>query len=1274
MATDSRKNAWKFSSKVISFRRMNSHRKRIAAVNNTTEEFPPHLIQPREEARGRLWPYILAFFAGLVLVGTLTALHILEKEKAAIAYWQDQQSTIVDDRARQISNWLGERRADTRLLSSYLSVQQLLHPVEKSGSSGVFQTSVLEDVSMLMSQFAFTHGYAGIYLISPEGRVAAQSGSAESVSPAVIERAGKILQGDASWVGLVGETPANSFVYFISPVFAGMRYKVEAKPSPSCLGVFVLQIDPKMSLFPILMAEKVATRSGETLLLRREGNDLIYFSPLRGAPLLQGFLRRSLLVLTPKSGRAGKSLSEEGLDYRGVPVLSAERRIPLTDWTLVSKIDREEALEDFYQRARLEALVGALIVLVFAYVLVGYRRKALAGALQERVEHQQAILAIQAFAQQMVDNVPVGLLILSPDLNVLSANRTFLEAFHLRPEEAIGRSLPEVMQAEGPPRRIIGATGSSSGPHDVLVDLAAPGGTGSRPARLTLAQISNGQQGQGRLLLTVEDLTESERLRTAAEASERRLRELVQSIDAIVWEAEAKTHQFTFVSQRAEQILGYPVGQWLSQADFWEQHLHPLDREQAVGARRQAMAEGRDYSLEYRVLAADGRQVWLHDTVHVVLDAEGRPIQLRGVAIDSTKEKLAEEALRASEEKYRLLFAENLAGVFYADLNGVVLDCNDALVRILGYESRQELLGRNLSGFFSDPADREQLTTALRQGKALANFEEPLRRKDGSVVWLLMNARLMEGPRGQPAIIQATLIDITERKAAEAERMLLMTAIEQSAEGIMITDATGSIRYVNPAFSRVAGYSREEALGKNPRLLKSGKQDEAYYRKLWTTILGGEIWQDEIINRRSDGGFYIEQMTITPVRNQRGEITHFIAIKAEVTERKRLEQQLRQAQKMEAVGRLAGGVAHDFNNLLTIISGYGGLLLEHPSIIEPLRSYVNEIRNASGRAASLTRQLLAFSRQQVLAPRVLGLNAVVANIENMLNRLIGEDINLVTNLEESLWPVKADPGQLEQVLLNLAVNARDAMPNGGVLTITTANVEMDSASAQTHFPLLPGPYVLLAFSDTGMGMDAETQARIFDPFFTTKEKGKGTGLGLAMVYGIVKQSGGFIWVYSEVGKGATFKIYLPRSEGEVDESGPGRSLVEAQQGTETLLLVEDEEAVRALVRNVLKERGYRVMEASRGQDALELAEQYWGQIDLLVTDVVMPQMSGRELARRLANLHPQIKVLYISGYADNADWYQGPNSGVAFLQKPFSPEALAHKVREVLGGPPHGRS
>jgi PAS domain S-box-containing protein len=1120
---------------------MSTSNTEIAPASNPTAEFSPQLPQPPGEARGRLWNYVLIFFAGTLLIVALTVFHILEKEKAAIAYWQDQQSTIADDRARLISNWLGERRADAELLSLYPSVQQLLWPIEESGLRDAARQDEIQHLSAFMDQFAFTHAYAAIYLLNNEGQVVARSATSESMSHAVLDRVRQVTQGHAFWVGAVVGTQASSFVYFLSPVFAGARSKADAQPPASCLGVLALQIDPRKSLFPILMAESVPTRSGETLLLQREGNELIYFSPLRGAPLLQGYLHLPLAVPSSEAGRQSKSLSGETLDYRGVPVLSAAPHIPLTDWILVRKIDRREALEDFFASARLEAMVGTLIVLIFAYLLVGYRRTTLARALEERVAHQQAILALQAFAQEMVDNVPVGLLILSPDLNVLSANRTFLEGYHVRPEKVIGHPLPEVIQAEGPPRRLIGAKGFGNGPHDVLLNLAALGGTGTRPARLGLTQISNGQ-GKGRLLLTVEDQTESERLRTAAEASERRLRELVQSIDAIVWEAEARTHQFTFVSRRAEQILGYPVEQWLTEPDFWEKHLHPLDREQAVAASRKATAEGRDHSLEYRLLAADGRQVWLHDTTHVVLDEEGHPIHLRGVAIDSTKEKLA-----------------------------------------------------------------------------------------------------------------------------QAERALLITAIEQSAEGVLITDAKGTIEYVNPAFSRVSGYSRAEALGKNPRILKSGKQGEDYYKRLWTTIRGGQIWQEEITNRRRDGAFYNEQMTITPVRDQRGEITHFIAIKAEVTERKRLEQQLRQAQKMEAVGRLAGGVAHDFNNMLTIISGYSGLLLEHPATIEPLRGYVDEIRNASGRAASLTRQLLAFSRQQVLAPRVLDLNAVVSNIQKMLKRLIGEDIDLVTALGEGLWHIMADPGQLEQVLLNLAVNARDAMPDGGVVTIETTNVKMDTAAAKAHFPLKPGPYVLLTFSDTGIGMDAEIQARIFEPFFTTKETGKGTGLGLATVYGIVKQSGGYIWVYSDVGKGTTFKIYLPRTDLELDDSDPGRTRVETQRGTETLLLVEDEDSVRELVRNVLRESGYRVLEASRGAEALELSELFAGRIDLLVTDVVMPGMSGRELARRLVSSRPQIKVLYISGYADNAVWYPGGlDAGGAFLQKPFSPEALARKVREAL--------
>ena len=389
--------------------------------------------------------------------------------------------------------------------------------------------------------------------------------------------------------------------------------------------------------------------------------------------------------------------------------------------------------------------------------------------------------------------------------------------------------------------------------------------------------------------------------------------------------------------------------------------------------------------------------------------------------------------------------------------------------------------------------------------------------------------------------------------------------------------------------------------------------------------------------------------------------------KAERDERAALEEQLRQSQKMEAIGRLAGGVAHDFNNLLTIVSGYSELLLERLDQEDPMRPHIEEIKKAGDRAASLTRQLLAFSRKQVMAPQVVDLNRVVAGMNRMLQRLIGEDVELVAICCDDLWRVKADPGQIEQVIMNLAVNARDAMPKGGRLTIETANVELDETYSQRHLAIAPGPYVMLAVSDTGDGMDTATQARVFEPFFTTKEQGKGTGLGLATVYGIVKQSGGYIWLYSEPGEGATFKIYLPRAEGKVPEARKTEERVQPTMGSETILVVEDDEAVRGFVRGVLQSRGHTLLEAGNSNEALSLLRTHQQPIQLLLTDVVMPQMSGRELAQQLLALQPKMKVLFMSGYTDNAVVQHGAlEPGTNFLQKPFSPERLMRKVREIL--------
>lgn len=404
-----------------------------------------------------------------------------------------------------------------------------------------------------------------------------------------------------------------------------------------------------------------------------------------------------------------------------------------------------------------------------------------------------------------------------------------------------------------------------------------------------------------------------------------------------------------------------------------------------------------------------------------------------------------------------------------------------------------------------------------------------------------------------------------------------------------------------------------------------------------------------------------------PMRNSQGQVVGLLGTWQDITQRKSLEEQLRQAQKMEALGQLAGGVAHDFNNLLTVINGLCELVSSNLRPDDPNKKLLQEVQKAGDRAAALTRQLLAFSRKQVLEPKVLDLNTVVADVEKMLRRLIGEDVTLTTVLNPALGRVKVDPGQIEQVIVNLAVNSRDAMPGGGKLTIETSNVVLDETYSAAHPDVVPGRYVLLTVSDSGCGMSPEVQARIFEPFFTTKEPGKGTGLGLATVYGIIKQSGGHISVHGERGRGTSFKIYLPSVDEKVSTGKSHHGGKRTQQGMETILVVEDEDAVRTMICLALRKFGYTVLEASQGTAAVQLCEQHQGSLHLLVTDVVMPDMGGRQLAERLTRLRPDLKVLYLSGYTDDAIVHHGVlQAEVAFLQKPFTVTTLGYKVREVL--------
>jgi PAS domain S-box-containing protein len=505
------------------------------------------------------------------------------------------------------------------------------------------------------------------------------------------------------------------------------------------------------------------------------------------------------------------------------------------------------------------------------------------------------------------------------------------------------------------------------------------------------------------------------------------------------------------------------------------------------------------------------------------------------------------------------------------------------------------------------------------------------------------------------------------RARLEGTQQRLSTAVEQSAESVIITDTEGMIVYVNPAFERITGYSRAEITGQSLRRLRSEKQSLAFYRGLWDTVRAGRIWQGRIVAKKKDGKLYTAETTITPVRDQAGEIVTFVGTMRDVTREVQLEEQFRQAQKMEALGRLAGGIAHDFNNLLTVINLSTRLMQRQLRPEDPLWEHVQRIDETGERAATLTRQLLSFSRRDVIEPRVLNLNDLIGELSRMLQRLIGEDVELVTRADPDLWPVHVDRSQIDQVIVNLSVNARDAMPDGGTLVIETSNVVLDEAYAAAHVGATPGQYVMLVVSDTGVGMSEEVKAHIYEPFFTTKERGRGTGLGLPIVYGIVKQNKGHVQVYSEEGMGTTFRIYLPRCRTRASsEETPAPARVKG--GTETILVVEDKADVRRLTVQSLESHGYHVLSAEDGEDALRLCDAYKGPIHLLLTDLVMPHIGGRDLAERLNGRRPETRVLYMSGYMDSQLRMNAPGQSVDFLSKPFTVEALALQVRAVLEG------
>jgi len=641
-------------------------------------------------------------------------------------------------------------------------------------------------------------------------------------------------------------------------------------------------------------------------------------------------------------------------------------------------------------------------------------------------------------------------------------------------------------------------------------------------------------------------------------------------------------------------------------------------------------------------------------------------LQVHQVELEMQNSELRQtrHELETALVKYTDLYEFAPTGYFTLDHIGTICDVNLTGSCLVGVE-RSRLINKCFGNFLTDDT-RAFFTISLeRFFTSSTKMACEVTLLNGGITPLFMQVEGMVAASGQECRI--ALIDITERKRVEAESKRLMAAITQTGEVIVMTDAQGTIQFVNPAFERTTGYSREEAIGQNSRFLKSGEQDEQLYRNLWDTISDGRTWTGRLVNKRKDGSIYTEEATISPVRDASGSIINYVAVQRDITEHLRLSAQFQQAQKMEAVGLLAGGVAHDYNNMLTVITGYAELALGKVDPTHQLHSELEQILNAARRSTDITKQLLAFARKQTINPVVIDLNDNVESMLKMLRRLIGEDINLAWIPAEDLYPVKLDPIQVNQILANLCVNARDAITDIGKVTLETGNATFDEAYCSYNAGYVIGDYALLAVSDDGCGMDKRILSQIFEPFFTSKEMGHGTGLGLSTVYGIIKQNNGFINVYSEPGKGTTFRMYFPRhANGTVMPQREAKAEIPLSLG-ETVLVVEDEPTILVVEKMLLEGLGYRVLTANTPGEALMQAREHAREIHLVITDVVMPEMNGRVLAERLQALHPTMKILFMSGYTADVIAHRGVlDEGVNFIQKPFSMKELAVKVREAL--------
>ncbi|MGA7160788.1 MAG: PAS domain S-box protein [Bacteroidota bacterium] len=1255
--------------------------------------------------------YIVVFILATAIIGTMGTLYYQERKESIKEEKKKELSTIVELKVQQIVDWRKERYADALAINQNRVVANAVNEWLKNPAVLQHKNDL---ISWLESKIHENQGKKD-FLFDKTGTVRLKGGIGPDEIGAHAEwdinealKSKKIIFGDfekdASDIG-------PHLDIFIPLVTVHGRDSV-------LVAVVLLQIDPQKVFFPFLRALPIPNITSEALLVRQEGDSVVIINETKDNkhPPLSLRLPLSQSQLPGASFYKSGEGIVEGLDYAGIPVLAAFRKIPDSPWAVIVKINTEEIYAAIHERESfIEIITGLVIIAGGAIVglLWRYERSVYYKKQYELELERKALAEHYDYAAKYANDI---ILMTDREGRVVDVNERGVSAYGYTLDELRKLNIMDIRDAtfttpfEEITRRIHESDGYLfESEHRRKDGTTFPVEVSARPIKIDNAVFYQS---------IIRDITERKQAEEKLKALNQLYYMLSQVNQAIV-HATDKSELFQKVCDISVKEGGFqmawigmlesdskvvkPVGQSGLDEGFLDLIDSMLNNSAADHPIRKVLREGRRYVCNdfekdpyvshlgheatkrgYRSFAAFPIQLhsqtvgsFLMNSSKVDFFDHDEVELLDEIVIDISfalgniekeeKQKLAEEALRESTFWVRESQKAGRIGSYATDFTTGYWQSSEALDDIFGIDKNFE---RSINGWSSliHPDQQEEMNRYLEQiVSQKAPFDKEyriIRFSDREERWVYGRGKLVFAENGSLLKMFGTIQDITERKLAEQTQRLHSRALEAAANAIIITDREGKIISVNPAFSRFTGYSASEVIGKNPKILNSGTQPESFYKNLWETITSGQVWRGDVVNKRKDGSLYDEEMIITPVHNAKGQISNFIAIKQDVTERKKLHVELAQMQKMESIGTLASGIAHDFNNILGIILGYASLIERDPQTVS---QSIESINAAVNRGANLVRQILTFARKTDAIFGPLELNVMTKEIVKMLRETFPKTIEIVTQLGKNIPPVNADATQIHQAILNLCVNGRDAIPASGILTLKTAIV--DSASLRNTFPdLVEADYVHLSVTDTGVGMDEKTQEKIFDPFFTTKEKGKGTGLGLSVVYGVMKEHHGFVDVQSVPGEGSTFNLYFPVSQKLlplVFENPEQRGTISG--GHETLLIVEDEETLLVMLKVVIEEKGYRIIIATDGLQALEVYRSRMDEISLVLTDVGLPKMSGELLFWELKKLNPAVKVILASGYIDINSKSEILKAGVKeFIQKPYFPDEVLKKIREVL--------